>query len=235
MCRHNGSPKNLNAAPVPRTPRFIPFPAEQTGTLHDLSADAFPSTFTRWENSALLPPNATHFVFVEQDSSLELAGRDYQAAAGMYLSIPGDAHLRGGRGIVTSRHAYHGVFLLGGPVEELGRLRYIDGCTDSLLIPPIVLGDPCLNLLHIPANTQQTRHTHPSFRSGLIISGCGECVTPEARHPLSPGLAFVIPAEAPHSFHTTDEALRVIAFHPDSDFGPTHEFHPMVNRTIISD
>jgi len=27
-------------------------------------------------------------------------------------------------------------FHLGGPVEETGRLRYIDGCTDSLLIRP---------------------------------------------------------------------------------------------------
>jgi hypothetical protein len=26
----------------------------------------------------------------------------------------------------------------------------------------------------------------------------------------------------------------VIAYHPDSDFGPTHENHPMVNRTIVT-
>jgi hypothetical protein len=27
--------------------------------------------------------------------------------------------------------------------------------------------------------------------------------------------------------------LRVIAYHPDSDFGPTHEDHPMINRTMV--
>ena len=32
---------------------------------------------------------------------------------------------------------------------------------------------------------------------------------------------------------TADEALLVIAYHPDSDFGPTHERHPMINRTIV--
>ena len=27
--------------------------------------------------------------------------------------------------------------------------------------------------------------------------------------------------------------MIVVAFHPDSDFGPTHEVHPMINRTIV--
>ena len=27
--------------------------------------------------------------------------------------------------------------------------------------------------------------------------------------------------------------MDVVAYHPDSDFGPTHEEHPMVNRTRI--
>jgi len=28
--------------------------------------------------------------------------------------------------------------------------------------------------------------------------------------------------------------MRVIAYHPDSDFGATHEDHPMINRTIVN-
>ena len=35
-----------------------------------------------------------------------------------------------------------------GWVEEKGRLSYIDGCSDSLLIFPNRLGDPSLNLLY---------------------------------------------------------------------------------------
>eukprot|EP00968_Pinguiococcus_pyrenoidosus_P010274 scaffold803_cov310-Pinguiococcus_pyrenoidosus.AAC.187 len=38
-----------------------------------------------------------------------------------------------------------------------------------------------------------------------------------------------------HAFATKgDEQMCVIAFHPDSDFGPQDECHPMINRTIIN-
>lgn len=96
------------------------------------------------------------------------------------------------------------------------------------------MGDPCLNLLHIPPHTRQSRHTHPSHRIGVILSGVGECVTPNATIPLVPGIVFVIPQNASHSFRTSGQALRVIAYHPESDFGPTDESHPMVNKTILS-
>jgi hypothetical protein len=43
----------------------------------------------------------------------------------------------------------------------------------------------------------------------------------------------VIHANGLHSFATKDEPMRVIAYHPDSDFGPTHEDHPMINRTMV--
>ena len=56
----------------------------------------------------------------------------------------------------------------------------------------------------------------------------------DVRAPLEPGTIFVIPSDAPHAFETADgDALDVIAFHPDSDFGPTPTNHPMVNRTIV--
>lgn len=152
----------------------------------------------------------------------------------MYAAVPGSCEVSGGSGIVVTRIAFSGFFHLGGPIEEAGRLRYIDGCTDSLLIPPVRWGDPCLNLLHIPANTNQSQHTHPSHRVGVIVSGYGHCITPDGNTPLIPGQVFVIPAESQHSFHTEKEALRVIAYHPESDFGPTDETHPMVNKTILN-
>jgi quercetin dioxygenase-like cupin family protein len=151
----------------------------------------------------------------------------------MYFAAPGPVAIRGGRGLSITAKECRGFFHIGGPIEETGRLRYIDGCTDSLLIPPVTLGDPCLNLLHIPPGTRQTEHTHPSVRVGLIVRGSGECVTPGGRFPLRPGLAFVIPEETLHSFHTSTDSLLVIAYHPDSDFGPTNERHPMINRTIV--
>ncbi len=94
-------------------------------------------------------------------------------------------------------------------------------------------GDPCLNLLHIPPHTNQTAHTHPSLRTGMVVSGGGLCRTPRQDVLLTPGLVFVIPPNQLHSFHTQDRSLRIIAWHPDSAFGPTHAHHPMVNRTLV--
>ena len=50
---------------------------------------------------------------------------------------------------------------------------------------------------------------------------------------LRPGMGWRIPTGTLHSFFTRGEALDVLAWHPDSDFGPTHDHHPMVNRTMV--
>ncbi len=219
------------------------------------------------EATVSLPPQATHFGFVQQGPlQLEGASGSFQVGSRMYFSQPGQATLRllktassvreqpvreqpateqpateqpateaaaQLRALVITQLEYEGFFHLGGPSEGAGRLHYIDGCSDSLLIPPIVRGEACLNLLHIPPQTQQTQHTHPSFRVGIIVDGTGVCRTPHKQIPLRPGLAFAIAAEGLHSFHTAEDSLTVIAFHPDSDCGPTHQNHPMINRTIV--
>lgn len=125
---------------------------------------------------------------------------------------------------------------VGGPIEPKGRLRYIDRCSDTLLIAPPRLGDPCLNLLHFPPGIHQTAHTHPSIRCGMIASGAGYCINGDGeRRDLVEGMVWIIPAETVHSFHTaeTNANLNVIAYHPDSDFGPQDEDHPMLNRTWV--
>lgn len=122
---------------------------------------------------------------------------------------------------------------IGGPVESMGRLKYIDGCSDTLLISPSRLGEPCLNLLYFPSHTLQTQHHHPSFRFGVVISGEGESVSQGETLPLKSGDCFFIPAFVKHKFNTYEKAMNIIAFHPDSDWGPTDEFHPMKNRTVI--
>jgi mannose-6-phosphate isomerase-like protein (cupin superfamily) len=72
------------------------------------------------------------------------------------------------------------------------------------------------------------------MRVGMVIRGHGACVTPTETIPLMPGRVFVIRAEGPHRFRTTDSEMSVVAYHPDSDFGPTHEAHPMINRTMVN-
>jgi hypothetical protein len=176
-----------------------------------------------------LPDGETHYVYAVDHAAID----GYALSPGMFASVPRACRVRGSA-LIASRVGYRGVFLLGGPIEETGRLRYIDGCTDSLLLAPAVCGDPCLNHLHIPAGTRQTRHTHPSVRVGVIVRGSGVCATPHGEHPLTAGLAFVIEPELPHSFHTDREPLDVVVYHPDSDTGPTHEDHPMKNRTILT-
>ncbi len=219
---------------------FTPLPW-QHGLLADLAGDPFPAEVRGLLGTRTWQPVSqadTAFGFVAAGVA-ELQTDTFSAAlpSGHYFSAPGAFRLTGLRDdtrvLWVTRQGYRGFGSLGGPIEGTGRLRYIDGCTDSLLIPPVVYGDPCLNLLHIPAGTRQSQHTHPSFRSGLIVSGHGRCVTPEGAAILEPGLPFLIPAHARHSFHTDAHDLLVIAFHPDSDFGPTDAVHPMVNRTLL--
>ena len=50
---------------------------------------------------------------------------------------------------------------------------------------------------------------------------------------LSEGSIFHIPTGAMHSFHTGSECMDIIAFHPDSNYGPKPEDHPMINKTMF--
>jgi hypothetical protein len=206
------------------------------GQLADLRDGEFPTVLFAWVEDALpLGPPGTHFGFVQGGPAvLRCSSGTFTLGCGMYFAVPGEMQVAGGTGLVVTRVDHRGFFHLGGPIEETGRLRYIDGCTDSLLVPPLLKGDPCLNLLHLPSGTRQTPHTHPSLRVGLVVRGAGRCLTPGGPVALTPGLVFVIRADALHCFRTEDEALVVLAYHPDSDFGPTHEDHPMINRTTIS-
>lgn len=162
-------------------------------------------------------------------------GVDARIAAGCYAQVPGGCWLYTGAGLIIHTPDYVGLLQVGGPVEETGRLNYIDGCSDSLLVCPATVGDPCLNLLHLPPRVDQTQHTHPSERVGIILSGGGECRTPDGVHPLTPGMFWCIPTGTVHSFHTGPDpaGLNVLAWHPDSDFGPSHDSHPMLNRTMV--
>src|SRR5437868_6871082 len=79
-----------------------------------------------------------------------------------YLATPGIGVLQGGCALVIEQRGYRNVRQFGGPLEMTGRLRYVDGCSDTLLVCPPRLGEPCLSHLHIPPSTQQSVHSHPS-------------------------------------------------------------------------
>jgi len=215
---------------------FMPLNIEN-GLLADVVADEFPIRVFGWRRSQLtLPSEETHFgIAVEGKSRLFCNDTIFPIQPGMFFVVSGKSAVSGmsGSGMLISISDYNGMFQIGGPVEAKGRLTYIDGCSDTLLVCPPRLGEPCLNHLHIPPNTDQTAHTHPSVRIGVILRGRGECRTPEGSFVLQPGMGWIIRAGGLHSFHTSDDSLDVIAWHPDSDFGPTDENHPMINRTVI--
>lgn len=117
---------------------------------------------------------------------------------------------------------------------ELGRLNYIDGCSDSIVIYPPKMGDPSLNYLYFPENVKQSFHTHPSHRIGCIIQGSGQAETNEGLLNIEEGSCFSIDPHERHRFLTDQSPMSLIAFHPDGDWGPTDHSHIMINRTFIS-
>ena len=175
-------------------------------------------------------------------SDLEDDGHRTRLRKGQYFAVKAPVRFDFSPQIPTRIVAIHATDFVpyrtfGGPIEPKGRLRYIDRCSDSLLIAPPRLGDPCLNLLHFPEGIHQTPHTHPSVRCGAISSGNGYCIDGDGKKiDLKKGMIWVIPVDVVHSFHTADsgDELNVIAYHPDSDWGPQDENHPMLNRTWVN-
>jgi hypothetical protein len=195
-----------------------------------------------YDSGTFILEEGTYFVFVTKGV---IWFNDIPLKAGMYACL-NVGILRtdfGSRAILIQDKRYYGMKMFGGPLEMQGRLRYIDGCTDSLLIPPVRKGDPCLNHLHFPAGIDQTMHTHPSVRIGYVYRGQGECITPWEKIPLFPGMVFIIHPEngemhkghpvGSHCFRTIRHKMDVVAFHPNSDFGPTDEDHPMIMQTLV--
>ena len=169
---------------------------------------------------------------VINDSKLELQNEAYFSLATrdvkkLILNPKGSV-------VLFIRHGYSGLNQIGLNCEQQGRLSYIDGCTDSTLIFPARYGDPSLNLLCFPSNTEQTMHRHPTLRFGVILEGAGFADAGTKSHPLRAKDVFMVPENEAHRFRTDDKEMRLIAFHPDSDFGPRDNDHAMLNRTYIT-
>lgn len=153
-----------------------------------------------------------------------------------FAACPGEVSISGkGRAIIIEKFGYRVPFQIGLIEETRGRLVYIDNASSSLLVSPARMGDPCLNFLTFPPNITQTAHIHPTVRLGAVLWGSGECLWGEEKLkvPLTAGTTFCLPETQIHSFNSYKDGLAVVAFHPDSDVGPTDFSHPMLSRTYI--
>jgi quercetin dioxygenase-like cupin family protein len=190
-----------------------------------------------WQDRRLELAAGSHLGYILTGSpQLHLAdGSVYPLQPGSHFCVPAGATIEGAAasGVVMTHHGFQGAFMLGGPLQNLGKLAYINGGRSDLLLPPNYLGDPCLHELHFPVGVEQTMHYHESDRIIAIISGAGCCVTPTERMEFHPGQVFRIPAGEYHKFMTTDLPLRLVVFHPDSDIGFVRDSHPLLPRQSV--
>lgn len=216
------------------------------GETIDATAGMYPSTLTVYRQHAdwrtIGVRNGTVYGYVVSGEwAVRHDAVEARLSAGGFFALPDQAQIYGertGQLVAIVRYGYHALPIVGAR-ERRGRLSYIDGCSDSMLVTPGRLGDPCLNHLHFPAGILQTQHTHPSIRLGIIAAGngCawyeGSTVKQPWERALTAGGVFCLEEQEQHSFKTFGESMDVIAFHPDSDWGPTDANHPMLNRTYM--
>ena len=186
--------------------------------------------------------SSTTFGYVLDGSCIVQAnGQEWSLVAGNYFAFHGDVSVQKSHLLsmwTTMRVGYRCMPVVG-QIEGNGRLSYIDGCSDSVLVSMPRRGDPVLNYLHFPTGILQTQHTHPSIRMGVVISGEGEAFQEQGNYhegwvkPLKKGCIFMLKEQELHSFRTTTSHMDIVAYHPDSDTGPTDETHAMINRTFI--
>ena len=164
------------------------------------------------------------------------------AGEGMAFCVPAGSSLKTVSGAAkywaVSRFGFIAPLALARP-EQRGRLSYIDSCSDSLLFYPPRRGDGSMSLLYFPPGINQTWHTHPSIRLGLVISGDGVAEWRDeagAFHSqeLLAGDCFMLNEHQLHRFSTrSGEHMRILAYHPDGDWGPEDHNHTMLNRTYV--
>lgn len=181
----------------------------------------------------LIQDKGCYFV-LSKDSVLST---DSITASGAYAAVVESGNLEGDATIITMPGIKRISTVTVVDPRAPGDLSYIDGCSNSVLAVPPRNGDPCLNYLYFPSGVDQTFHTHPSLRVGIIVSGRGIAEYYEGSilktTRLNPGDSFVLDRHTRHRFRTEDSIMSIIAFHPDSEDGPRDEYNPMKARTYI--
>lgn len=222
------------------------FSIDETKQLVDYSDKNLPFKLYAWTPSQPLklpdqsngrPSPHTLWGFIYEGTTvLESTHNTYALKTGQYFSICDAVLLSGGHGFVVDSIGYKGLNHIGGPIEASGRLKYLNNSTDTLLISPVRKGEPCLNVLYFPPNTDQQLHYHPSARIGMLAWGSGTYLNLAGSYRMTAGQLFFTRPNECHKFQTgPSEPMTLVIFHPDSLVGPTDEHHAMLDGTIVID
>lgn len=236
--------KNKNCPDIDQDGQPSTFSASATAQLIDYSDKKLPFKLYTWTPAQplKLPTSSddrnkdhTFWGFVYEGSTfLESPANTYTLETGQYFSICDGIVLSGGRGLVVDSIGYKGLNHIGGPIESSGRLKYLNNSTDTLLISPARKGEPCLNVLYFPPNTDQLLHYHPSARIGMLAWGNGTYLNTLGSFELQAGQMFFTRPNECHKFQTgPKEPMTLVIYHPDSLVGPTDEHHAMLDGTIV--
>jgi len=168
--------------PVPENSRLFVSLSLRDGELLDLSNDTYPTRACGWGDqgrSLSLDSGATHYCFV-LSASAKLTTQTPEGRYRillrpmMYRAFPCPRQNEGACGI--SRLGFLEIFMLGGRhTESEGRSG---SYADSLIIPSVTKGDPCLNHLSFPKSSSRTPHVHPSIWIGIVVRGLGRASCP---------------------------------------------------------
>lgn len=120
-----------------------------------------------------------------------------------------------------------------GKIPQRGAIEYEPGGQETTLVYPDIFGEPTLNFLSMePHFRDQLMHWHDAIRINIVISGEVFCETPShAPVTCNRGSIIILPNGALHRFRTNSTGMKFVAFHPDSEFGPTPKNNPMFNKT----
>ena len=173
-------------------------------------------------------------------AEVKAAGFSFDGTAGTFFCIPGPFEIGATGIVVVIRRACYKGLLSAGRLERTGRLAYLNGCSSTVLIPPPKLGDPVLNHLHIPHGVEQIEHTHPSIRLGVVVGGAGiargrDLELNDWQKPLFEGCVFLLNTGELHAFSTMADqrGMDLVTYHPDSEWGPSDDDHPMLASTML--
>lgn len=189
-----------------------------------------------WSKSAKqLGAGLVHFGVVQTGrATLKRNRQELLIPSEHYFRTSGPSNISGGLGLLISMATAQERSLKIGEIPQRGYLEYKPGGRMAAICPPDVRGDPNLNMLEMdPTIRDQDDHFHPSVRVNIVITGSVTCFTHNAPpRELFPGDVIVLHPKQHHRFVAGDQGMRFVAFHPDSNYGPTRDDNPMLNNTF---